>query len=178
MTNEKTKTNSVVTASWEGAILTLKVAGAGNVVLSMDALSPTIIERAAMHGLEQRLRDRAAIARDTKTGASASPADKFARIKELADHYAAGGEWEMRGGGAGRMKEADYILQALAQVQGLEVEEMAERVATAAGKREITVDAYLKRVATSPAVAQAIAALKYGAADGGEDMLDELTDAE
>jgi hypothetical protein len=53
---------------------------------------------------------------------------------------------------------------------------MLERVTASAEKREVTVDAYLKKVATSPAVAQKVAELKFGAAEGADDMLDDLTD--
>jgi hypothetical protein len=179
MTNEKTKTNSVVTATWAGTVLTLAIKGAGNVVFDMDKVSPVLIERAAMHGFEQRLRDRAAIGRDPKSGASASPADKFARIKSLADHYATeDATWEMRGEGGSRRKEADYIIEALARVQGTDVETITARVAAASEKHGITVDAYLKKVATSPAVATMIATIKYGETDAGgaDDMLGELDD--
>ena len=173
-TVEKVKSNAVVTANWEGSKLTLVVKDAGEVVFDMDAVAAPLIERAAMHGFEQRLRDRAAIARDTKSGASASPAEKFARIKELADHYAAGGEWEMRGGGAGRKSEADWIIEALAAVKACDVGEMRDRVATMAEARGLAVDAYLKQVATSAAVSAKIAELKYGAADGADELLDDL----
>lgn len=173
--NEKTKSNAVVTATWTGSVLSLQVAGCGVVEFAMDAVSPVLIERAAMHGFEQRLRDRAAISRDTKTGLSASPQDKFDRIKALADHYAAGGEWEMRSAGAGGKKsDADWILEALAVVQKTDVETMAGRVALAVEKRGITRQAYLKNVATSPAVAQTLAQLKYGTSTDGDDMVDEL----
>lgn len=176
--NEKVRSNAVVTATWDEAILTLAVRGAGSVMFDLDKAPPWLVERAARHGFEQRLRDRAAIGRDDKTGASASPQAKFERIKELADHYAAGGDWELHSTGGTRRKEVDYIMQALANVQGLELDEMTERVTAVAAKRKITVDAYLKRVAVSPAVAQAIAALKYGASEGGDAYMDELNDEE
>lgn len=175
---EKAKTNSVVTATWAESVLTLAVKGAGDIVVNIDELSPMIIERAAKHGLEQRLRDRAAIARDTKTGASASAQEKFERIKSLADHYLAGGEWEMRGEGGVRRKETDYILQALADIQAVAIEVMVERVAAQAEKRGITPDAYLKAVATSPAVATKVAEIKFGEANGAEDMLAELDEVD
>ena len=174
MTNEKVKSNAVVTASWEGSILTLAVKDAGNVTFNMDTVAPTLIERAAMHGFEQRLRDRAAIGRDPKTGASATPQDKFNRIQALATHYANGGEWEMRGEGGKRKTEAEFILEALAAVQDTDLETMRERVTAAAEKREVTVDAYLKKVATSPAVAQKVAKIKFGNAEGADEMLGDL----
>lgn len=176
--NEKVKTNSVVTAMWAESVLTLAVKGAGTITVNLDELSPMLIERAAKHGLEQRLRDRAAIARDTKSGASATPADKFERIKSLADHYLAGGEWEMRGEGGVRRKEVDYIIEALAAIQNVDLEVMVERVAKNAEKRGITPDAYLKQVGTQPSVAAKVAEIKFGEAEGGDEMLDELGDDE
>lgn len=174
-TIEKLKSNAVVTANWEGTTLTLSVKDAGDVVFQMDGVSPALIERAAMHGFEQRLRDRAAIQRDVKSGESATPQDKFNRIKALADHYAAGGEWEMRSaGGGGKKSEADWILEALADVQCVEVEVMSARVDAAAEKRGITRKAYLQAVATSPAVAKRVAEMKYGNSAGADEMLGDL----
>lgn len=174
MTNEKVKSNAVVTASWDKTVLTLAVKDAGIVTFDIANASPLLLERAAMHGFEQRLRDRAAIGRDPKTGASATPQDKFNRIKALADHYLAGGEWEMRGEGGKRKSEAEFILEALADIQGVELETMRERVTAAAEKREVTVDAYLKKVATAPAVAQKVAEIKFGDAAGADEMLGDL----
>ena len=65
---------------------------------------------AEWHGWEQRLRDAAAKPRDEKTGKSASPAEKFAAIRKLAEHYLSGAkEWNLRTGpsaGAGRAGES------------------------------------------------------------------------
>jgi hypothetical protein len=175
MVNEKVKSNSVVTASWEGSVLTLTVKGVGDIIFAMDDVGPVLVERASMHGFEQRLRDRAAIGRDDKTGLSASPQDKYDRIKALADHYAAGGEWEMRSvGGGGKKSEADWIMEALASVQGVSVADIGVKVAIACEKRGITEKAYLMKIATNPAVSQRLAELKYGNAEGGDEMLEDL----
>lgn len=174
MKAEKTKVNAVVTANWAGSVLTLAVAGAGAVVFDMDAAGAVLVERAAMHGFEQRLRDRAAMSRDTKTGLSASPQDKFDRIKALADHYAAGGEWEMRSGGGGKKSDVDWIIEALAAIKGVDVETMRGRVIAAAEKRGITAEKYAKQVGTGADVAAKVAALKYGESDEADEMTDEL----
>ena len=119
--------------------------------------------RAACHGFEQRLRDRAAMSADTKTGASATAQDKFDRIKALVDHYHAGGEWEMRGTGGGtKKKEIDWIMEALAEIKGVTVEAVEKMVAAAAAKKGITADKYLKQVAMVESVALKVAQLKFG----------------
>ena len=140
--------------------------------------------RAMYHGYRQRLSDKAAIARDPKTGQSATPAQKRAAVWAAMDHYMSGSDkWEMEraaGGGGGR-SDASYILQALANVQDVELKIMSERVAANAEKRGITVEAYLKRVATSPAVAEEVARIKHGESEDADEILDELgtpTDAD
>ncbi len=54
---------------------------------------------AEWHGWEQRLRDAAAKPCDKKTGKSASPQEKFAAIRRLAEHYLNGAEsWNLKTG--------------------------------------------------------------------------------
>lgn len=56
------------------------------------------------HGFVQKISDRAAIGRDPETGASASPEDKFAAMKECADRLMAGGPWNaVATGGSGNV---------------------------------------------------------------------------
>ena len=175
MAKEKVKSNAVVTANWneDQTKLTLEVRDAGTIVFDTE-LAVHLMSRAACHGFEQRLRDRAAISADTKTGLSASAQDKFDRIKALVDHYHNGGEWEMRGaGGGGKKAEVEWILEALADIKGVEVETMRVRVTTAAEAKSITVDKYLKQVATVEAVAKRVAELKFGDQTAMVD-LDEL----
>lgn len=71
---------------------------------------------AEWHGWEQRLRDAAAKPRDQKTGKSATPAEKFAAVRKLAEHYLAGAkEWNLRSGaaaGTGRESDDKQMLKA------------------------------------------------------------------
>ena len=63
---------------------------------------------AEYHGWEQRLRDAAAKPVDQKTGKAASPREKFAAIKKLADFYLSGTkEWNLRSGAAPGPRESD-----------------------------------------------------------------------
>src|SRR2546430_17695836 len=61
----------------------------------MGKLTPELREQAAIHGIIQKISDRAAIGRDPETGASASPEEKFAAMKECADRLMAGRAWDL-----------------------------------------------------------------------------------
>src|SRR6267154_557863 len=74
---------------------------AGSFIVDMMVLSadvdfkmlPPLIQRAAIHGVIQKVSDRAAIGRDPETGASATPEEKFAAMKECAERLMWGGPW-------------------------------------------------------------------------------------
>lgn len=113
MQAEKRKSNSTTTvnADVERGELTITVLGekgstVGSLVFNVLAIAgeayhglSEVGKFGILHGFEQKLRDRAAIERDDKTGKSASPETKFEAIKTLADHLANGGQWAMKGGG-------------------------------------------------------------------------------
>lgn len=73
-------------------VITWQVKGAGALSLALSAVSEANRQRAALHGFVQRVSDAAAMARDSKTGASATPQQKFDAMKRLVDHYAGGAE--------------------------------------------------------------------------------------
>lgn len=63
---------------------------------------------AEWHGWEQRLRDAAAKPCDKKTGKSASPKEKFAAIRRLADYYLGGAvQWNLATRVAGVAQQSD-----------------------------------------------------------------------
>jgi hypothetical protein len=93
----KPKSNSVITHSVEGSVITMTVLGAGTVTLDTAAVSAACRDRAAIHGFIQRLSDGAAMSRDPETGKPATAEAKLARIQAIADHYATGtDEWRLR----------------------------------------------------------------------------------
>ena len=101
----KRKSNSVVTHQVDDNGITFNVIGAGSVRLDFDKVSEPNQKRAMIHGMIQRISDRAAIGRDPETGKSATPAEKLAAMTTLVDHYHSGtSEWSMvtRGEGAPR----------------------------------------------------------------------------
>lgn len=100
MTQAKAKTNSVLTTTWDSSVLTIEVLGAGSIMFDMTKASPGNRAQAERHGWTQRLADRAAIARNQKTGQPATPQVKYAAIAELAAYYESGAEdWRMGGSG-------------------------------------------------------------------------------
>lgn len=114
----KPKSNSVLTHALnpETKQLTFKVAGAGEVVLNLSAVSERNRERATLHGLVQRISDAAAISRNTLTGKPAEPKEKFAAISELVEWFNSGAEeWRLprsEGSGQGR----GFLLNALCEL--------------------------------------------------------------
>ena len=88
----KAKSNSVITHKLENNVITFTVRDAGEFTLDMGKLSTAVRDRAAVHGMIQRISDRAAISRDEKTGLSATPESKLAAMQNLADFYMTGTE--------------------------------------------------------------------------------------
>lgn len=94
----KAKSNSVIThsVSEDGTVITFHVKDAGDVVFDTTLAAASIIQQAAVHGLIQRVSDRAAIGRDPETGASASPEEKMEAMQSLVEHYESGStEWSL-----------------------------------------------------------------------------------
>jgi hypothetical protein len=98
----KLKGNSVVTVSLPGnGIIRFGVLGAGEFDLDTGKCGTENRAHAEIHGFIQKVSDRAAIGRDPDTGKSASPAEKFAAMKECADRLQSGGPWNVvREGGS------------------------------------------------------------------------------
>lgn len=94
------RSNWVIAHEIKDETIKFVVKGAGTIVLDMAKLSDKIARRAAIHGMIQRVSDAAAIPRDTKTGKSATPQEKFDAMAELVEHYISGTtEWNRKGAG-------------------------------------------------------------------------------
>lgn len=151
------------------------VRDAGAITLDMSRLSPDVIAYAAFHGMKQRIADAAAMSRNPDTGAPASPQDKFDAMQALAEHYMSGtGEWAVRVASGGAGKPSGLTLRALADVQGLDVPAMRERVEGLAERKGTTTAALLRELAKAPAVAKRIAELKAASSPDADSLLDEL----
>lgn len=115
----KKRLNSVLTHQVEGQVITFKVKDAGELMLDVSRLSSAVQSRAMLHGLVQRISDRAAIPRDTTTGLAVSPQEKFENMKVLVDWYETGTEeWSLpkRAGAVGPSMETQFLISALCEV--------------------------------------------------------------
>lgn len=86
------RSNWTIAHKVEGNTIVFTVKGAGELKLNMTDVHEANRVRAMGHGFVQRVSDAAAIARDTKTGKSATPEEKLAAMKRLVDHYESGAE--------------------------------------------------------------------------------------
>jgi hypothetical protein len=146
------------------------IVGASTVTFQPDMASAACRVRAELHGWKQRIADKAALGKD------ATDQQKFDAIKAVIDHYEAGGnDWNMtRGAGGARKSEFDWTCEALAEVQGTDVETIVARLTAMAEKHATTPVALAKKLATKPDVATMIATLKSKGAAEGDDVDAEL----
>lgn len=96
----KRKRNTVVTHALAGSVITFTV-GEQSFTLDIGNLTSDLGQQAMVHGVIQKVSDRAAIGRDPETGASATPEEKFTAMKETADRLMAGGPWNAVATGTG-----------------------------------------------------------------------------
>jgi hypothetical protein len=121
------------------------VAGAGlspeapdeHLTLDLNVLHRNILDRAVMHGLEQRIRDKGALGFDSKTGRYATAREKFTAMEAMVKHLSSGAaEWELR---SAVRSESSLRSEAMAAAFPQKTaEEIAERIAqwSAADKRK------------------------------------------
>lgn len=86
------RANWTIAHEVQGTMIRWQVKGAGTLALDLSKCSEKVRERAAVHGMVQRVSDAAAMARNSKTGASASPQEKFEAMSRLVEHYQSGAE--------------------------------------------------------------------------------------
>lgn len=86
------RANWTIAHKIEGQLVKFAVKGAGDLVLDLAKVNSANRARAELHGFVQRISDAAAMARDSKTGASATPQQKFEAMKRLVEHYESGSE--------------------------------------------------------------------------------------
>lgn len=150
----KAKSNSIITArpDSEAGIITFTVLGVGDIVLDINKAHADLIHRAMLHGFTQRVSDAAAIPRNTETGLSATPQDKYNAMAALVDHYNSGSpEWSRARTAGGARVDGDTQLgiAAIAEFQGVEVADMRERIKNIAAGRELSVKDYVAAVVAS-----------------------------
>ncbi len=154
---ETKKSNSVVTVERAGTVLIYTVLGVGQLRLDTASMHPDNIAAAVLHGMEQRIRDAGAIARDKETGASATPQQKYDAMQQLVEHYSSGSpDWTLkRAEGAGGAKS--ITIEAIARVKQCDyqtAEDMVNRLAMSkfANDRKVA----LRELSKTPAIQSAI----------------------
>jgi hypothetical protein len=168
----KAKSNTVVISKWDQTrnSLTLDVIGAEQPVIEVfaDRLSTEVAHRAMIHGLNQRLSNRAALPK----GASAQ--EKWEAIAQLAEHFNSGGEWELRGGATGPRVD-EWILRALAELKGFGVAEARKMAEEAAGAKGIHVAEVVKRWGAIKVIGDKAAELRATASGVSAEEVAEMT---
>jgi hypothetical protein len=93
----KPKANSTITHRVFDRKVIFTVLGAGEFTFDPDKVSAENRSRAMYHGFIQRISDGGALSRNTETGKPATPEDKMARMKRIAEHLESGAtEWALR----------------------------------------------------------------------------------
>jgi hypothetical protein len=129
------KMNQVVTFRHDGRTLVFGAIGAlGEALLDLDRLHPSVVKRALIYGMKQRISNAAAQSRDPKTGASASPAAKLAAMTRLVDHYNSGAEeWSPRQSDEDKMT---LLGEALAELRPDRTREQVQAYVTGLSKAD------------------------------------------
>lgn len=94
--------------------LTLEFSSGSVVMFRMSDLTPEIATQCMLHGLKQKLVDAAAISRNPDTGRSATVADKYTAVKEVADRIRSG-QWN-KSRGDGSTTAGGLLFRALCQM--------------------------------------------------------------
>jgi hypothetical protein len=155
----------------DDGILTFHVRGAGDFTFDPMSASTKCRARAVIHGFIQRISDAAA--------AGKSPAEKFTKMKTIADHYASGSdEWNVKATPRGPKAPDANILRAMAEVLGSDVETVLTRVSAAAEKQGVSIHDYLDAAAVKPKVAEVLNRIRAEATGlENDDLLDEIEGA-
>jgi hypothetical protein len=146
-----------VTELPNGAGLAFEVVGEGKFEVRLADLSENVKVRGLLHGLKQRVSDKAAIPRDTATGKSATPGEKFEAMRALGAHLSSGTvDWEMRkgvGGPRGPSDETRLVLRAIAEIQGISVADLEERLERRLADSGEKIGGWAKKMAGAPGAA-------------------------
>lgn len=124
--------------------------GSKTITFDMRKVHPNNAAYAALHGFNQRLRDAAALSRNPETGAAPTPADRFAAIERLVEHYHSGAaEWNLRPAAGERVSgETAMLAAAIAELKGKDVGEVRAwlKTKTAAEQKALAVSAAIKPI--------------------------------
>lgn len=173
----KAKSNSVVTTTFDhdGDRIIFKVIGAGELVFHRKRASIECRHVAELFGWKQRIVDAAAVSRDPQTGQPATAATKFARMKELVEHYETGTTtWERKAAAPGL--DSGLVILAMTRVLERDPAGIEDILGKTMTKRGVDRAGALRVWAQSAQVAEMMTAIQNerGQRASADDLLDEM----
>lgn len=170
------KSNSVIeTTVTDDGTITFKVLGAGECVFRPDDTTEVIQRKLMFYGAIQKLSDKAAQSRDTKTGLPATPAQKLEKMNAIRDALVAG-EWSLRRTATGPRFDVGAVVTAMARaLTNGDVDKVNRILDNTITKRGVDRVGAAKIWASSDKVAAELARMAAAAApSGSDDLLDEM----
>lgn len=122
------RANWTIAHKVEDTVVKFVVKDAGTLELDIQKIHPNNYERAAVHGLVQRVSDAAAMARDTKTGKPATPQEKYEAMKRLVEWYNSGAEGWSPQRAEGKEREQSGVGDLRQALEEMYPEKPAERI--------------------------------------------------
>lgn len=107
---------STINSSIVGTTLTITLTGCPTIMIDLTALDEATRQAAALHGLKQKVCDAGALSRDTTTGKSATPMEKYEAMALVAESVLAG-VWNRKATGGSGGGEG-LLIVALARITG------------------------------------------------------------
>lgn len=168
------------TLSEDKSTITFKVRDAGELVLDLGRVSEAVKARALIHGLVQRVSDKAAIPCDTTTGLPATPAMKIEAMRGLVEHFMSGTEEWSPARAEGTRKPKDgldpIIIAAVCEVTGKDEAAVRAIIEAGAKAKEVKPVQYLAALAGAGKVAAVVTRMRAEAAPelDGDELLEGL----
>lgn len=180
MTERKLKSNAVTQHVFEhdGNIL-FRVPGVGEARLRINDVSIENRHKAMLEGFVKRVINMAAINRDTDTGASATPAQKWARMQAAIEHYNSGSTmWGLRVAEGAGADDAGLVVQALMRVRKCTIEAANAAIEAMMAKHSLERKAVLANLRKNEQIIRAMADIRaeHAAANKATNAADFLAE--
>lgn len=178
-TERKLKSNSVTQHVFQhdGNIL-FRVPGVGEAVLRVGDVSLENRHKAMLEGFVKRIINMAAISRNTDTGASATPAEKWARMQTAIEHYNSGSlMWAMKVASSAP-DDAGLVVQALMRVKSVTIEQANALIEAMMAKHTLERKDVLANLRKNPAIVKAMGEIRaeHAAANKATNAADFLAE--
>lgn len=117
MATDKESTHGITTTQLDGKLI-FDVSGVGKLTFDPAKASAENRARAMMiRSFKDRIGDAAAKSRDTATGLSADPQDKFDAMKVIVDHLESGStEWNIKAGDRAAIGDGHWLAKAMVEL--------------------------------------------------------------